>query len=138
MRCEKGIADLYKLLIVGFGGAAGAIARYMVGGWVQERWGPSFPYGTFVINVSGSFIIGLFATLAIRYAWNDYWRLLIAVGFVGAYTTFSTFEYETIQLIAEGSRYKAAAVNLLGSVVAGFFAAYVGVVVARILMRGKM
>src|SRR5215813_772956 len=103
-----------KYLVIGLGGFLGANARYLVGGWAQQKWGPSFPYGTFIINVSGSFILGLFATLAVRYAWNDQWRLLIAIGFVGAYTTFSTFEYETIQLIAEGRCYQAAAINLLG------------------------
>lgn len=125
-------------LIVGLGGFVGAVARYLVGGWVQQRWGTAFPYGTFVINVSGSFILGLFATLALRFAWGEPWRLLIAIGFVGAYTTFSTFEYETLRLIAEGNRYGAAAVNLLGSVIAGFAAAYLGVVTARLLMRGHL
>lgn len=127
-----------KCMIVGLGGFLGANARYLVGGWVQQRWGPSFPYGTFIINVSGSFILGLFATLALRSAWNEEWRLLIAIGFVGAYTTFSTFEYETLQLIAQGRQYRAAAINLVGSVIVGFFAAYVGVVVARLLTRGRM
>jgi CrcB protein len=127
-----------KCLIVGSGGFLGAIARYLLGGWVQDKYGPSFPYGTFIINVTGSFILGLFATLSLRYAWNEQWRLLVAIGFVGAYTTFSTFEYETIQLIAEGARYKAAAINLAGSVIVGFFAAYLGVVIARLLMRGKI
>jgi CrcB protein len=130
--------DALKYLVIGTGGFVGANTRYIVGGWVQQKWGTSFPYGTFVINVSGSFILGLFGTLAIRYAWDDYWRFLIAIGFVGAYSTFSTFEYETIQLIAEGGRYKAAAINLVGSVVVGFIAAYLGVVFARLLMRGKI
>src|SRR5260370_33628509 len=121
--------DALKYLVIGAGGFIGANTRYIVGGWVQQKWGASFPYGTFVINVSGSFVLGLFGTLSIRCAWDDYWRLLIAIGFVGAYTTFSTFEYETIQLIAEGARYKAAIINLAGSVVVGFFAAYLGVVI---------
>lgn len=127
-----------KLLIVGIGGFIGADARYLVGEWAQRKWGPNFPYGTFIINVSGSFILGLFFTLLLRFNWNPQWRLLIAVGFVGAYTTFSTFEWETLQLIAEGARYKAAVVNLLGSVVVGFFAAWLGVVVARLIARGKV
>ncbi len=127
-----------KCAIVGAGGFAGAVARYLLGGWVQERFGPSFPYGTFFINITGSFVLGLFATLSMRYAWDEQWRLLIAIGFVGAYTTFSTFEYETIQLIAEGGRYRAAAVNLMGSVIVGFIAAYLGVVIARLLMRGRV
>ncbi len=130
--------DMMKYLVVGLGGFIGANARYVIGGWVQERMGPSYPYGTFVINVTGCFILGMFATLALRYAWNDYWRLLIAIGFVGAYTTFSTFEYETLLLIAEGGRYWDAAINILGSVVVGLFAAYLGVIAARILMRGRI
>ena len=129
---------MMRFLIVGVGGFIGANARYVLGGWVQQRWGASFPYGTFVINISGSFVLGLFATLALRYGWSDEWRLLIAIGFVGAYTTFSTFEYETIQLIASGNRYREAAINLAGSVVLGFLAAYLGVVVARLMMRGRI
>lgn len=128
-----------RYAIVAVGGAVGAMARYWVSGWAQQKWGPSFPYGTFIINVSGSFILGIFATLATRMAWNDQVRLLIAVGFVGAYTTFSTFEWESLQLIAEGSRYRAALINLAGSVVVGFAAAYAGMVTARLLfaLRGR-
>lgn len=130
--------DSLKYLVVGLGGFAGANTRYIVGGWVQQRWGAGFPYGTFVINVTGCFILGLFATLAMRFAWNEHWRLLIAIGFVGAYTTFSTFEYETLRLLIEGTRWKAAAANVLGSAVAGLLAAYLGVVVARVAMRGRL
>jgi len=123
-----------KYLVVGLGGFIGANARYLIGGWVQQRWGPSFPLGTFVVNVTGSFILGLFATLALHLTWSEQWRLFIAIGFVGAYTTFSTFEYETLQLIAEGRQYRAAALNILGSVIVGLFAVYLGVVTARALI----
>ena len=126
-----------RYAIVAFGGALGAVARYWVSGWAHHRWGPQFPYGTLIINVSGSFVLGLFATLAFRYAWNEQWRLLIAMGFLGAFTTFSTFEYETLQLITEGSGYRAAAANILLSVVAGLLAAYAGVVVARLLLAAR-
>lgn len=126
---------MMKMLVVGLGGFLGANARYLLGQWAAQRWGTAFPYGTFLINISGSFVLGLFGTLALRLAWNDNWRLLIAVGFVGAYTTFSTFEYETLQLLSEGSLARAAA-NVLGSVLLGFFAVYVGVVLARLLLRG--
>jgi CrcB protein len=122
---------MVKYLAVGTGGFIGANARYIVGGWVARRWGTTFPYGTFAINVSGCFILGLFATLLLRYAWSDNWRLFIAIGFVGAYTTFSTFEYETLQLAADGALLRAGA-NVLGSVVCGFGAAYLGVIVARL------
>ena len=137
-RIYSRMKDLTKFLIIGLGGFIGANARYVVGGWVQSRMGASFPYGTFVINVTGCFILGIFATLALRFAWNDYWRLLIAIGFVGAYTTFSTFEYETLGLLAEGGQYLSAAINIIGSVTIGLFAAYLGVVAARILMRGRL
>ncbi len=126
-----------RYLVVGLGGFVGANARYLIGGWVQQRWGASFPYGTFVINVSGSFLLGLFATLASHFARNDYWRLLISVGFLGAYTTFSTFSYETLHLI-EGRRYPAAAAYLLGSAAAGLIAAYLGVITARFVVRGYL
>jgi fluoride exporter len=129
-----------RYAIVAFGGAAGAMARYWLSGWAQQRWGPGFPYGTFIINVSGSFLLGLFATISMRMAWDEEWRLLIAIGFLGAYTTFSTFEYETLQLIAEGKRYGSALLNLAGSVALGFAAAYAGVVTARLLfaLRGRL
>ena len=127
---------IYRCALVGVGGFIGAIARYLLGGWVQQKWGAAFPYGTFVINVSGSFLLAFFGTLALRFGWLDSWRLFFAVGFVGSYTTFSTFEYESIQLVAEGGRWSIAGINLAGSVVVGFLAAYVGVVVARILMGG--
>ncbi|MGC8669098.1 MAG: fluoride efflux transporter CrcB [Chthonomonadales bacterium] len=128
---------LMRYLVVGVGGFIGANARYLIGGWVQERLGPSFPYGTLVVNVSGCFVLGVFATLALHFPWSDYWRLLVAIGFVGAYTTFSTFEYETLRLIGEGLRLRAAAVNVSMSVAAGLVAAYAGVILARMLLRGR-
>ena len=127
--------ELAPYLIVGMGGFIGANARFLLSQWAVKKWGADFPYGTFLINVTGSFILGLFATLALRFAWNDNWRLLIGIGFVGAYTTFSTFEYETLQLVAQGT-WSRAGVNIIGSVLLGFAAAYIGVVVARLLTRG--
>jgi fluoride exporter len=123
-----------KYLVVGIGGFLGANARYIIGVWAAEKWGTSFPYGTFIINVTGCFILGLFAALALRFAWSDNWRLLIGIGFVGAYTTFSTFEYESLQLVSQGSLWRAG-LNVLGSVIIGFFAAFLGVAAARLLGR---
>jgi len=123
-----------KYLIIGVGGFVGANARYVIGGWVQHRLGASFPYGTLVVNATGCFAIGAFAAFALRYPWSEESRLLLTIGFLGAYTTFSTFSYETLQLIAEGDRIWAAAANVIGSVTAGLLAAYLGTVSARLLM----
>ena len=126
--------DITACLVVGMGGFVGANARYLLGRWALQRWGTGFPYGTFVINILGCLILGLFGTLADRLAWNDYWRFLVAIGFVGAFTTFSTFEYKSFQLVSQGS-FAHAAVNILGSVIIGFIAVYIGVVIARLLLR---
>lgn len=130
--------ELAQILLVGLGGFIGAIARYAIDGWVQSLWGTGFPYGTFVINISGSFILGVFATLSLTLGWNEHWRLLVAMGILGAYTTFSTFEYETLQLIVQGGRYRAAALNLVGSVLAGLLAAYLGIIAARWLLSQRV
>ncbi len=111
-------------LIVGAGGFLGAIARFLVGTWVVNRYGSSFPWATFVINVSGSFLLGLIGTLLLnRVLVSPSWRLGVTIGFIGAYTTFSTFEYESAKL---GSSW-AALGNLLGSVVAGYGAVWLGI-----------
>lgn len=117
--------------MVGLGGFFGAIARYFVDSWISRRMGPLFPYGTLVINVSGSFILGLFATsMTERWIVHPHWRLLVAVGFVGAYTTFSTFGYETHKLMEEGS-FGLAFLNILLSVAAGLLAVRLGILLGR-------
>ncbi len=128
---------IVKLTAVAVGGAAGSVVRYLLGGWVQERVGPGFPYGTLLINVSGSFVIGLFLTLSLGLAWRDHWRLLIAIGFLGGYTTFSTFSYETLRLLAEGRQVRAALVNVGLSVAGGLAAAYLGMVLGRLLLHWR-
>ncbi len=116
-------------LIVGAGGFLGAIARFLVGTWVVNRYGSSFPWATFVINVSGSFLLGLIGTLLLnRVLVSPSWRLGVTIGFIGAYTTFSTFEYESAKL---GSSW-AALGNLLGSVVAGYGAVWLGIRLGQI------
>lgn len=120
-------------LIVGAGGFIGAIARYALAAWIGQRWGRSFPLGTFVINVSGSFLIGLLMYLsAEKLMINPQWRLLLVVGFLGAYTTFSTFEYETGRLFADGE-WLIAALNVILSVTAGFAALKIGEVIAKVI-----
>ncbi len=120
-----------RFLVVAAGGAAGAVARYGVTLFVATFWKRDFPLATLLINVSGSFILGFFATVAAERAGIDpVWRLLIATGFVGAYTTFSTFEYETERLAANGAL-AWGIVNILTSVIAGFIAVRLGIVLAR-------
>jgi len=112
---------------VGLGGFLGANARYLLGGWIANRFGAVFPYGTYVINVSGSFILGFFLAFAQDRAWvAPGARLLFAVGFVGAYTTFSTFEYESVRLLQDGEMLLGAA-YLIGSVLTGGVAAIAGI-----------
>lgn len=118
------------LLLVGAGGFFGAIARYLVDGLVAERAG-AFPWGTLVVNVSGSFALGLLATLALeRSVLPTEIRGPLLIGFLGAYTTFSTLALETLRL-AEAGTWLAAAANLGLSVGLGMVAVVAGVVIGR-------
>jgi fluoride exporter len=120
-----------KIAVVAIGGALGAVARYAVTLLVARFWMGAFPLATFLINVSGSFILGFFTTFVVEKSTLDpIWRLLVATGFVGAYTTFSTFEYETQALTETGATMIAVA-NVVGSVFAGFAAVQLGVMLAR-------
>ncbi len=122
-----------NVLIIGIGGFIGAVSRYWVALWIGQRWGRSFPLGTFVINVTGSFLIGLLMTIMTeRIIENPQWRLFLVVGFLGAYTTFSTFEYETGTLLRD-SEWLYAAVNVIGSVIVGFAALKLGEMIAKSL-----
>jgi CrcB protein len=115
------------VLLVAIGGGIGSVTRYLVGGWFAGRFGPAFPYGTLVINVTGSFIIGLFLAFAQeRISFSPYWRLFFAVGFLGGYTTFSSFEYESVRLLQDGEMLLGS-IYLIGSVVAGGIAAVAGI-----------
>lgn len=120
-----------RYLAVAAGGALGAILRYYLGSTVLGRWAAPFPLATFVINVSGSFIIGFFLTLGTeRFQIDPLIRLAVAVGFVGAFTTFSTFEYETARLFEEGVPVYAL-LNVVLSVIVGFAAVWGGIFLAR-------
>ena len=122
---------MMNYLIIGAGGFVGAITRYILAIWIGQRWGRSFPLGTFIINVSGSFLIGLLMTLmAERFTENPQWRLLLVVGFLGAYTTFSTFEYETGALLKD-SEWLFASLNVILSVFVGFLALKLGETIAK-------
>jgi len=120
-----------RYLIVGMGGFFGAVARYAVGVWCDAFWRRDFPLATFLVNVTGCFVLGLFLTMAAeRLPLDPRWRLFVATGFIGAYTTFSTFEYETQRLTTTGA-FGWAVANVLTSVVAGFIAVRLGVMLGR-------
>ncbi len=120
-----------RFLAVALGGALGAMSRYGVALIVAMFWKRDFPLATLLINVSGSFVLGFFSTFgAERSSLDPLWRLLVATGFVGAYTTFSTFEYET-QRLTETGAFWWAALNVITSVAAGFAAVQFGVFLAR-------
>jgi len=122
-----------KYWMVGIGGFVGAIARFWLGGVISNRMGARFPYGTFVINISGSFLIGLIVTLlAEKTHWSANLRYLIPIGFIGAYTTFSTFELETFQSLRDGE-ITVALLNVFLSVLIGFIAVWLGVIAGRSL-----
>jgi len=120
-------------LAISVGSVLGANARYLVGGWVTDRFGTSFPIGTLLVNVTGSFAIGLFLTLiGERLVVADWWRPLVAIGFLGSYTTFSTFSFETLALAQSGS-WGLAGLNVVGSVAGCLVGVYAGTVLARAL-----
>jgi CrcB protein len=122
-----------EYVIIGVGGFLGANARYLVASWAAQRFGTTFPYGTFIINVTGSFLLGMFlALLQDRVAVHPHYRLFFAVGFLGAYTTFSTFSYESLRLLQEGNMLLAL-INLFGSLAVGLLGVILGFGLGRLV-----
>lgn len=119
------------LLLIGLGGFAGAIARYLVDGAVADRTGGAFPWGTLVVNATGSFLLGLlFALTTDRAILPAEIRGPVLIGFIGAYTTFSTWMLESWRLVETGAL-AAAAANLLGSTAVGIVAVILGLTLGR-------
>lgn len=122
-----------QLVIIGFGGFAGAISRYLLDGWVSTATRGSFPWGTLLVNVSGSLVLGLLYALAVeRAALPSELRGPLMIGFVGAYTTFSTLTLESWRLVEDGA-WLLALGNLGGSVLLGMAAVMGGVMIGRSL-----
>lgn len=119
-------------LLIGLGGFLGANARFILASWTNQLCGPLFPYGTFLVNITGSFALGLVLPL-LQAGFFPHSRSMIfffCIGFVGSYTTFSTFEYETHSLFDEGSWLLAMA-NVFGSLFVGLLAVHLGMVLSR-------
>jgi fluoride exporter len=123
---------LAPYFVIGLAGSLGAILRYVVANVSGRIFGTGFPVGTFIINITGSLFLGWFMTIIRdRMIVSDTVRLAVAVGFVGAYTTFSTFVYESNTLLEDGAGIKAM-VNLLGSLAVGLIAVRLGIALARV------
>ncbi len=122
-----------QFLWIGIGGFLGANARFLLGQEIGRRLGTSFPYGTMTINVVGAFLIGIiFTLLTDRFLVDPLWRQLIVIGFLGGFTTFSSYAMETISLLQDG-RWSSALLYVLGNNVIGLVACAAGVSLARSL-----
>jgi fluoride exporter len=123
---------LTRYAMIALGGALGALARYQVALSIQSRILSAFPWGTFVVNISGCFAMGaITSVLSQRIGLSENWRYLIPVGFIGAYTTFSTFELETYRAMTQGTSL-VALMNIAASVVVGYAALWLGIITARL------
>ncbi len=122
------------MILVGIAaaGALGAASRYLVDGFVQDHVEGVFPWGTWVVNVSGSLVLGFLTGLGLFHGLGATPRALIGTGFIGAYTTFSTFTFETVRLFEDGSRYESL-LNAAASLTAGLGAAAGGLVLAALI-----
>lgn len=121
---------MIKLLAIGLGGFIGALLRYWVSGWVYAYTQSDFPLGTLVVNIAGSFALGLVMGLSEHYIIHPHWKVFLTIGFLGAFTTFSTFSYETVMLW-QLSSYVKAFLNIALSILLGFLALFLGLVLGR-------
>ena len=124
---------VWAILMNGLGAAVGANLRYALSVWVARQWGAAFPYGTLLINISGSFAIGVvMVLLTTRFSGGEAWRLVLVTGLLGGFTTFSSFSYETYMLLVSGS-WLAAGLNMLASVGLGLVGVVLGAGLARLI-----
>ena len=121
-------------LWVALGGAVGAATRFAIAQWAGARWGWTFPWGTLAVNITGSLAIGLVMTLLVARGADPAFRLLLVTGFLGGYTTFSAFSFETLTLL-EARRWDAAALYVGGSVGLGLLATALGLALGRLFIR---
>jgi CrcB protein len=128
---ESLVLSVSQLLVIMLGGAFGAAARFVVSTKITEKLGNSFPYGTLTVNMIGSFVMGLLAIILVeRLQLDPLYRLGIFVGFLGAFTTFSTFSMETLNLFNEGMPMRAL-LNMFSSVLLSVLAIWLGVLIGK-------
>ena len=122
---------MIRYLLVAIGGGTGALMRYLAASAIMTRFGGKFPLGTLVINLTGSFLIGFLMTmLTERFQLDPRWRLMLVVGFLGGYTTFSSFEWETYTAV-QGGELWTGMLNVVSSVILGYVAVSLGSRLAR-------
>jgi len=122
-------------VFIALGGALGALGRYILSNIIHSRTGPGFPAGTFIVNILGCFLLGLVFILSTeKLTISANMRTFLSIGFLGAFTTFSTFSLETLSLI-KGGEIKTALFNVLGSLIIGLLAVWLGTIVAQIITR---
>jgi CrcB protein len=125
---------MINLLAIGIGGFLGAIMRYLCSGWIYRLFGTGLPWGTVAVNVIGSFLLGFFLILeTTRFTLSPTIRNFVAIGILGAFTTFSTFSYEAIQLLQDQLYFKAITYVLLNVIIC-LAAAWIGMISARLLV----
>lgn len=124
---------MLAIILVAIGGSIGSVLRYLIAKWAAEKIDFTLPYGTFIVNIVGCFIIGFFMTIVTeRAVVSPYWRLFVTVGFVGGLTTFSSFSYESIQLLLQSNFFQGFC-NIGGNVIIGLFATWLGISAARLI-----
>lgn len=123
-----------KVLVVAIGGSIGAVFRYLTGVYAAKFFGVWLPYGTLIVNVVGSFILSFFMIVFLeKLSLDPLWRLFVAVGFCGSYTTMSSITYETLTIAMDGEYIKAA-LNVLLNFFLSFLSAIAGIFLARTLL----
>jgi CrcB protein len=122
---------MYKIFLIGIAGLLGTLLRYWLSGWADQWWGGTFPFGTLIVNASGCFVIGfLFHATEEKYLIDPVLRSAMLVGFLGGFTTFSSFAVQTLSLLRDGEILLASA-NVLLSNVAGLILVWAGYAIAR-------
>jgi CrcB protein len=124
------VTEVISLAGIGLAGSLGALARYLLGRFIAGRAGAEFPFGTLLINVTGAFVIGLLFALTARKLLSPAWQTVLATGFLGGYTTFSTMSWEGVQL-ARGGSSRLSLLYFGGNLLSGLLAAALGLALGR-------